>query len=100
VARDDAPEGEELAGGALDAPSRRLEGGEQGDLELGLGAGDLGFFHVAHRSPGARGRHLHKLGQVGPRGAGADAEQAAIGERPMEGIDAVGEAALLAHLVP
>ena len=45
-------------------------------------------------------RDLDQLRQIGRGRAGADAEQAAIGERPVEGVDLVGEAALLAHFVP
>ena len=40
-----------------------------------------------------------ELADILRRGAGADAEDAAIGEGPVEGVDRIGEAALLADLL-
>src|SRR5690349_4462417 len=47
------PPGQQLARVALDSASRRLERRKQGNLELRLGAGDLGAIDVAGRMTGA-----------------------------------------------
>ena len=43
--------------------------------------------------------HRHQLGDVALPGRGVHAEDAAVGEGPVEGIDRVAEAALLAHFL-
>ena len=49
--------------------------------------------------PRAAESDFDQFARILRRGPGADAEDAAIGERPVEGIDRIGEAALLAHLL-
>ena len=71
------------------------------DLHLRLGAGDFDLLDVVRGAARVQSSvTVDEFGHVGRAGAGADAEQAAIGERPVEGVDRVGEAAGLADLVP
>ena len=97
---DQAAPGQDLARDALDAAAGRLQGGEKGYLHLRLGADQLDLADVLRRLDHAVERHVHQLSHIRSRRSGADAEEAAIGEGPVERIDGIGEAAGLAHLMP
>ena len=86
LARDDAAPGQELARDPLDAAAGRLERGEQRRPSSAPWRGRSRPRRCPRRPARAAEGHLHQLRHVRPGGAGADAEQAAIGEGPVEGL--------------
>ena len=100
LARNHPSPGQELARDPLDAAAGVSSAVEQRDLHLRLGADDFDLADVVRRLAHAIQRHLHEFGDIGAAGAGADAEQAAIGEGPVKSVDRIGKAAGFTHLVP
>jgi hypothetical protein len=89
----------DLAGEMVAAGLHRFEAHQQPRLALRAGAGEFG---VAQRL-GGLGEDLpgerQRFRRLGASGGAIDAEQARFGEALRPGIDAVGEAALLAQLL-
>ena len=90
---------EGLARELLGARRGRFERGQGRDLELRLGAVDFRFVEPQGGLGEAVERGARDLAGVLGGRAGVEAEQAAVGKSPVERIDRIGEAALLAHFL-
>ena len=99
AAWNDAAEHRELTGDLLGACARRFQCSQHRHFHLRLGARELGFVEILRRLRQAIQAHRDELGKLAPAARGIKAEQAGVQIGPVEGMNCIGEAALLAHFL-
>src|SRR5579863_7359407 len=83
----------------MNARLRLLEGGDQRDLHLRLGAPDFRLSEPVRRFSEAVERGGNHLRRVPVGRAGVETEQSGVDEIPMKPEDRIGKAAFLPHLL-
>ncbi len=83
----------------LDARHRRFERGERRDFHLRPGAPNLGLVEIVGGLAETIERGGDEFAGLAGRAAGVEAEQAGLRIAPVERVDRIGEAALLAHFL-